>query len=270
MPKISVIMGVYNPKSEKILRNSIYSILNQTFSDFEFIICDDDSNYETKNWLSKIKLEDKRIVLLENKKNLGLAYSLNKCFYVSKGKYIARQDADDLSVKYRLRRQFDFLENNLNFAMTGSCIKYFNEHGIYSSFRYPEYPQKNDFLFVSPFNHGSIMIRREVLKLLDGYRVGKETLRCEDYDLFMRLYAKGYKAYNIQEFLYLFREDDDTQKRRKIKYRIDEAKVRAKGFKMLGIGHKRWIFVVKPLFVAVLPINIKKKLQNIHYRKRRN
>ena len=111
-PLISVIMGVYNPPSYNVLKRAIDSVLNQTYENIEFIICDDGSNVETKQWLDEIVQTDQRIKCIDNSANIGLAATLNRCIQISKGKYIARQDADDYSDKTRFDKQIDFLEKN--------------------------------------------------------------------------------------------------------------------------------------------------------------
>ena len=122
----------------------------------------------------------------------------------------------------------------------------FNSDGIWGEKSLPEFPDKESFLFTSPFIHPTILIRSNVINSLFGYKVSKETLRAEDYDLFMRMYSKGYKGYNIQKALYYFREDNNTYKRRAYRYRLDEAKVRYKGFKSLGLMPKAIPYVIKP------------------------
>ena len=111
-------------------------------------------------------------------------------------------------------------------------------------------------LFRSPNVHPTIMIRTEILKEIKGYRVVKETRRAEDYDLFMRLYASGYKGYNIQKELFKYREDHISLRKRKYRYRIDEAKVRIYGFKKLGLFPKAVPYVIKPLIVGLLPYRL--------------
>lgn len=270
MPKVSIIMGVFNPKNENMLKNSVRSILNQTLKDIEFIICDDGCNEAAKKWIENLKQYDTRIKIIRNSENRGLAFSLNKCLKLAKGKYIARQDADDYSNTERLEKQYNFLEQHCDFAMTGTNINLFDEKKVFSAFKFPEYPKKNDFLFCSPFNHGSIMIRKEVIDRLKGYNTSKQTRRCEDYDLFIRLYLNGYKAYNIQEYLYNFREDKAAKKRRKFKDRIDEAKVRYKYFKKMGFGIERFFYIIKPVLVGLLPINVIDFLKKIYYKNRKS
>lgn len=262
LPKISVIMGVYNMAScEDILHAAIKSILEQSYKDFEFIICDDGSSDDTYSLLQGFSLKDSRIVLLQNKCNIGLAATLNKCIKYAKGKFIARMDSDDMSDKLRLEKELDFLEKHTEFAMVGSCVNLFSANGVWGIRDVEEYPAKKSFLFNSPFVHPSIMMRKKVFVELGGYRVAKETLRAEDYDLFMRLYALGYRGYNLQENLLSYREDDNAYKKRKYKYRIDETIVRYIGFKKLGLLPRYVLYVVKPLIVGLVPQSIINKLK---------
>lgn len=265
MPAITVIMGVYNTNNEEMLSLSIESILNQTFSDFEFIICDDGSTDGTFELIKTLTHNDKRVILIRNEKNKGLAETLNNCIKRATGKYIARMDADDISSLERFEKQLHFLENNHDFVLVGSNTILFNESGEWGYKSSPEKPDKTSLLFNNPFVHPSILISTEVLKQLGGYRVDKETLRCEDYDLFMRLYAKNMKGYNIQEPLLKYRQNKDTYKRRKYKFRIDEAKVRYKGFKMLGLMPIGILYVIKPLIVGLLPNFFLSILRNDKY-----
>ena len=263
-PIISVIMGVYNIAGISTFFKSIDSILNQTFSDFEFIICDDGSTDETANLLKKIAKQDKRIRLICNPTNLGLAASLNHCIELSQGEFIARQDADDYSTLNRFEKQYDFLKKNPKISFVGSFVALFNEKDIYRVREFPILPKKHDFLFTMPFVHGALLFRREALLQSGMYRVSKETKRAEDYDLLMRMYAHGFCGANLSEILYYFLEDDAAIKRRKYKYRIDEAKVRWRGFKALHLFPKAFPYVIKPLIVGIIPKKILLKLKSFY------
>jgi glycosyltransferase involved in cell wall biosynthesis len=121
MPKISVIMSAYN--AEKYIRQAIGSILSQTMGDFEFFIVNDASTDSTAEIISSFN--DRRIIRIENKINKGIAASANACMDAAKGEYIARMDADDISMPQRFKRQADFLDNNPETSMCGSWIKTF-------------------------------------------------------------------------------------------------------------------------------------------------
>ena len=124
--KISVLMSVYN-ESEHILRSSISSILEQSYTDFEFIIINDNpKNNEINKVLMSVK--DSRVKIINNPNNLGLVKSLNKGLEVASGEYIARMDADDIAVRDRLQKQLSYLEKN-NCDIVGSSILCINEDG---------------------------------------------------------------------------------------------------------------------------------------------
>lgn len=267
-PKISVVMGVYNAKSRDYIETAIKSILCQTYSDFEFIIFDDGSTNNSYDVLQEFANLDCRIKLFSNPKNLGLATTLNNCLSVAVGKYIARMDVDDYCYPERLEKQIKFISNNEKYDIVTSWAGYFDDNisHLRGTRKVPEYPSKKDMLFNSPFLHGGAMYTKKMIDELEGYRVSKETLRMEDYDLWMRAYSKNYLGYNIQENLYLIREDQDALSRRKYKYRLDEARVRYMGFKKLGILFPVGIFyVIKPVVVGLIPktilIAIKKKIE---------
>lgn len=266
MCKISIIMGIYKMINKRsIVELSINSILNQTYKDFEFIICDDGSNDGTYEMVQDLIKNDKRVILIKNNENKGLAYSLNHCLSIAKGKYIARMDADDISMPDRLEKQIEFLDEYLEYAMVGCNLLLINNKGIWGKRILAEKPTKKSFLFTSPFCHPAIVMRKDILDKVNNYRVEKITRRAEDYDLFMRIYANGYKGYNMQEFLYQFREDHDAYKRRAYKYRIDDVQIRYRGFKMLGLMPVGLLYVIKPLIVGLIPQVILSKMRR--YRK---
>ena len=121
-PQITVLMPVYN--GEKYLRQAVDSILNQTFKDFEFLIINDGSTDKTLAILQEYK--NKRVKIINNKKNIGLTKSLNKGLKLAKGKYIARMDADDISLSNRLRKQIDFLDKHNKIGVLGTQMKIIN------------------------------------------------------------------------------------------------------------------------------------------------
>ncbi len=178
------------------------------------------------------------------------------------GEYIARMDADDIAKYNRLEVQVDYLQKHPEIDLVGSSVLLFDDKGIWGRRNVREIPGKKDFLKTSQFVHPSIVIRKKVLDELGGYRVDKATLRAEDYDLFMRFYAKDYKGANILEPLLLYREDAATFKRRLYRYRFDEMKVRYSGFKQLGLLPSGFPYVVKPLIVGLIPQRALKLLRH--------
>lgn len=263
-PKISVISGAYNCASVSHFRKSIESILKQSFSDFEFIICDDGSTDNTFEILAEYASRDKRIKLLQNEKNLGLQKTLNKCIKESAGEYISRHDLDDYSAPKRFEKQIEHLESHSEIAILGTASYLFDERGVWGEEHPPLTVNKKDFLFNNPYKHGSVMIRRKALIDAGAYCEERWAKRNEDYELFMRM-SLTFRGENLSLPLYYFCEDKLAIKRRKYRYRINEAIVRAKGFRALGLMPRAIPYVIKPLVVGLIPSPILKKLQN--YRK---
>lgn len=178
MAIISVIMCTHNtPKS--YLEEAIESILKQTFWDFEFIIVNDGSTAADSEVVKSF--EDNRIILIENKDNMGLPYSLNRAIKLSKGKYIARMDSDDISLPQRFEKQYQYMEQHKDIAVLGCVAKTFGRTSrlIIS----PIYSDLNDQLyFRSSIVHPSVMFRKEFLEKTIYYIMKisyvVKTLRC--------------------------------------------------------------------------------------------
>lgn len=253
-PAISVIMSIYNQKDRKRLEEAVMSILRQSFADFEFIIYNDGSDRELADYLRRFERMDERVVLISNPVNHGLAYSLNTCIDVARGKYLARMDDDDISADCRLQVQYDFMEAHPEVAYAGCNAGLLDDEGVWGYRRMPEKPGKESFLKCSPFIHPTVIIRREVFEEGNTYRDSRENWRCEDYELFMRLYKLGYQGQNIQEDLFFYREDRNSYAKRKFRYRLDEMRIRYRNFKELGILYPLgWLYVVRPLLAAAVP-----------------
>ncbi len=261
-------MGTYNETNRKHVRLAIDSILRQTFTDFEFIICDDGSEIGFYRWLAQYCKKDKRIILLRNDKNHGLAFTLNRCLEYAKGDFIARMDADDISMAARLERQHSFLASHAAYALVGCYAYLFDEKGVWGIRRLPEKPGKMSFLQTSVFIHPAVMIRREVIEELHGYDEQPWKLRVEDYDFFMRMYVAGYCGYNLPETLFAYRENNSSYRKRKLRWRFHECAVRYCGFQSLGVLHGNIRYVVKPLAAGMIPAWVMRVLRKIKYGKR--
>lgn len=263
MKKISIIMGIYN--CEKYIKESIESILNQTYNEWELIMCDDSSIDNTYNIaLEYANKNSDKIKLIKNEKNMGLNYTLNRCLKMVKSDYVARQDGDDISLPNRLEKELKFLEDNCEYAMVTSSMITFDENGDWGIIKNNEIPTIYDFIKGSPINHAPCLIRKKVLDEVGGYTVDPKLLRVEDYHLWFKIYEKGYKAYSIQEPLYKMRDDKNAQKRRNWKNRINEVRVKKIGFKMLKIPPIYYIYVFRPIAVGLLP----KKIYNYLHKKK--
>ena len=253
MPKISVLMGAYN--CSKTIAESLKSIQAQTFADWEIIICDDGSTDNSVEVIQEFCKEDPRIKLILNDKNYGLSYTLNHCLKYATGEYCARMDGDDLCDSLRFERQISFLEENLEYGFVSTTMKRFDEKGVYQTppIQPPYEPTAKDFVKGSPFCHGPVMIRREAYLAVEGYRVRKETLGVEDYDLWFRLYAKGIKGCMLREPLYSMFDGRAAARRRTFRRRLNEAWVRKEGYKAIKAPFLWRIYVLKPILIGLMP-----------------
>lgn len=255
MPKVSIIMATYN--CEATLKDSIDSILSQTFQDWEFVICDDCSKDSTYAILKDYERKyPDRIVILQNEKNSKLSFSLNHCLDNCKGEYIARMDSDDISVENRLEKQVNFLDAHPEYSLVGTAMTPFNEKGD-RPVRYAKIePDSTDMLNRSPFFHATIMMRREAYDQIDRYLVSKRTTRAQDYDMWFRFFAHGLKGYNLQEPLYRVLEDDNAIKRRTFKSRCYEVRTRLIGYHLLHYPIYKYIYAFKPILAALTPVAV--------------
>lgn len=260
--KISVIMGVYN--CANTLSESINSLLEQTYQDFEVIMCDDGSTDKTREIAQAYCDQDpNRFTLLINEKNMGLNKTLNRCLCAAKGEYIARMDGDDLSLSTRFEKEVAFLDAHPEFAIVSTPMIYFDESGDWGRGTAIEYPQKKDFNFHSPFFcHAPCMVRREAYLEVGGYSEDPRTLRFEDCHLWYKMYAHGYVGYNIQEPLYKMRDDRNAFSRRTLKSRMNAIYVKYVGFKMLKMPWYMYIYILRTLGISILLGLMPEKLYN--------
>lgn len=252
MVTISIIMGIYN--CAVTLPDAINSIIGQSFTDWELIMCDDGSQDNTL----QVALEFERnnpdkIVVLTNDKNIGLNATLNKCLKVAKGKYIARMDGDDICDPNRFKEELEVLENELDVSIVSTDMNFFDESGVWGKISHPEYPNKSDFLAGSPFCHAPCMVRKEAYSAVEGYSVDSKLLRVEDYHLWFKMYKAGFKGKNIHKALYSMRDDKNAYGRRKFKYRINEAYVKFLVVRDFKLPIWRYLFVLRPIVVGLLP-----------------
>lgn len=252
--KISVIMGVYNQLDEGQLHEAVSSILNQTEKDFEFIIYDDGSVKQASEYIRGLGDIDSRIVIIGAEENNGLAFSLNECIRAAKGEYIARMDADDVSYIDRFKTQIEFLDMHREYGWCGCNAMLFDDNGVWGERSMPECPDKADFLKYSPYIHPSVIYRASLFKEAGVYTVSQETLRCEDYEIFMRFHEMGYRGYNIQKPLFCYREDRQSYNKRKIRYRVNEIRIRYRNFKKLGLLFPvGWLYAIRPIAGIFIP-----------------
>ena len=201
MPKISVIMPVYN--GEKYLKEAVDSILGQTLVDFEFIIINDGSTDGTDEMLSSYN--DPRITVIKQT-NQGVTKSLNNGLARAQGDYIARMDADDVAKPQRFAIQAAFLDSHPEIALCGSWAKAIDKDGReIGDFNYPPLTHakiRHYYFWHNPFIHSSVMFRKTAIESCGNY---DETVkRAQDYELWGRIISK-FQTANLPEQLLLYR-----------------------------------------------------------------
>ena len=265
-PKISILMGVYN--CADTLEQAVRSIQQQTYSNWELIICDDGSLDNTYSKAVQLSKDDPRIIVLRNKINCGLNQTLNNCLKIARGKFIARMDGDDDCLPSRLEREIKFLEENTTYSIVSSPMILFDEKGEWGRTDYIEVPSAEDVVTGSPICHAPAMIRKEAIDAVGGYTVDPRMLRVEDVNLWIKLYAAGYKCYNISAPLYRMRNDQNALNRRKYRYRINSTYVRLQGCKSLHLSAICYIKALKPMIIGLIPARfrqyIRKKSMRSH------
>ena len=262
LPCISILMSVYN--GEKTLAKAIDSILAQTFTDYEFIICDDASFDGSSSILEEYAKRDERIVLIRHEENRGLGASLNDCLAAARGKYIARQDADDVSMPERLARTLEYLESS-GAPYVGCGIYVFDDEGVFSKRLFEEKITKHIIAKKNPFFHPTMLFKKEILDKVNGYRVAEETRRTEDYDLVMRLAAEGFIGRNLQEYLYYVYEPFDAYLRHTRKTRKYEIRTRWHGLRLMKSPFYDYFYLIKPIIMSLIPHKLYKKLKKLQW-----
>lgn len=196
-PLLTVLMPVYN--SEKHLIEAVKSILNQTYTDFTFLIIDDGSTDQTYSIIKSF--DDPRIIYHQNDENKGITYTLNKGIEMCNTEYIARMDADDISYPHRLEKQMKVILQNPDYAMVSCWAREVNESGEEIGTQV----FKNDYLhynlnFECWLYHPTVIYKKEAVVALGNYRKPYS----EDFDLFWRI-SRQFPVFNIDEVLLDYR-----------------------------------------------------------------
>jgi len=261
--KISVIMATYN--CEETVAESIQSIIKQTYENWELIVCDDGSTDGTFEILKGFQEKmPEQFVLIKNEKNQMLPYSLNRCLEKVTGQYVARMDADDLSAPTRFEKQVAFLQGHPDIDMVGTGIVVSDGNKIVGTIVKPPRPTKLDMIHASCFSHATIMTYPYVYEKLNGYSLDPSVIRVEDMDLWFRFFAAGFYGDNIPDLLYTVLEDTNTMHRRGLQDRINGAKTKLRGFKLVGISKKYYIYPIIKVIVGFVP---KRIYQWIHFKR---
>lgn len=267
MPKVSVIMAVYNTQ-EQWLRDAIESILRQTFKDFEFIIINDGSTNNAENII--LSYSDNRIKYIKQQ-NQGLGSAINNGLKIAKGEYIARMDSDDISLPERFEKQVQFLDDNPNISVLGTAFEKFPQRKVII---HPKNPKFLDLLSNCCIAHPSVMMRKSDL---EKYNLSyNPDCNCEDYELWSRAVAV-LKFANLEEVLLKYRwhkynaskptVNFQTQvskvKKNMLDFLTDDKKLQQKILKLLKLESSEKISLLQKFFSIKITADKERKIITI-------
>jgi glycosyltransferase EpsE len=262
MKKVSVILSAYN--SEKFLERALKSILEQSMNDFQLILTDDGSSDATREIISDYSESDSRIYACYNDQNMGLTANLNHSIRLSKAPLIARMDADDIALPFRLERQVTFLEENPTIDILGSAAIDIDENENELQLR--KSPEMHEDIIrllpkANPMTHSSVMFRRESLAGIGFYNESYRTT--QDYEMWFRAAAAGLKFHNLEEVLLHYRMDDNYHRRKSFRYRMLDCKLRLEGFRHIGLPIHKYHYSLIPLILGLLPGEVYDRIKKL-------
>lgn len=262
-PRISVIMGIYNCAATLV--EALDSLYAQTYQGFKVILCDDGSTDDTYQVAADYAAHHDNIILIRNERNMGLNYTLNHCLEYADTEYVARMDGDDISLPDRFEKEIRFLDQHPEYAVVSGPMIYFDENGDFRQGHPVEYPQIRTFIKSTPHPHAPCMIRTLVMEEVGGYTVEKRFLRIEDYNLWTKIYAAGYRGYNLQDPIYKMRDDRNAAKRRTFQARWNSTRARLYAYRRLGISLKDYPKAFLPTLIGLLPNSLYNYLRKQKY-----
>jgi len=258
MVDLAVIMSVYYNDRLEFVVESVESILNQTFTDFHFfIVFDGPVSKDTDDYISSIN--DKRMRLFRLDKNEGLAHAMNFLLEIvlkdPQYKFIARMDADDISMPARFDRQRTFLLDSTDVTVLGCWYEEIDEtgrHMAYKKLPIDHESLRKRYYTRTPFAHGSVMFKRELIEKAGYYPIN--TTFMEDNVLWGNSLLAGLTFRNIPEYLFKFRKDKDYYERRSgYRYGLSYIKTRCRINRLLKFSCSSYIFTLVVGFIKMLP-----------------
>ena len=237
-PLISVIMGIYN--CADTLPDAIESILNQTFQDFELILCNDGSTDKTLEIAQGYAVRfPERIVLIQNEQNM---------------------DGDDRSLPNRFQVEATYLDEHPEYAFVSANLEVFDNKGVWGRTHFKPEPQPSDLVKGSSFSHSACMVRKSVFDEVGGYSEGKWLMRVEDKHLWYKIYMAGYRGRNLEEILYSYRDDRDGYNKRKLRYRFNSVYVASLTIKAFHLPPHYYLIAANAIVIGLLPYPIYNRL----------
>jgi glycosyltransferase involved in cell wall biosynthesis len=257
-PPLTVLMSVYN--GLPYLPEALDSILEQTFSDFEFLIVDDASTDGSGRVLAEYAERDSRIRILTNERNMGLGYSLARGVAAAMTPWIARMDADDIAVSNRLELQMSYVKDNPEVDILGGYALNINDDGqIIGERRVPIcHEDIYRLLWTNPFIHATVMFRRQAILKVGSY--SPKIRKRQDYELWFRCATNNLHFANIATPLINYRFTEKTFHRNNLhQVIIPSVLIGWKGCWMIRTSPLAYVGVIKPLLIGLLPMQFRAK-----------
>lgn len=260
-PLVSVVIATFND-NPSFLRESINSLLKQTYTNLEIIIVDDSTNQDSRDIIDSF-MNDERVHVLREDRKLGFIRSLNKGLSSSTGKYIARMDGDDICYPDRIEKEVDFLEQNPMYAVIGGGMDIINEESVITGER--KYPINciNFATYRNPLAHPTVMMRKENVE--KGMIYNEKLKNAEDLDLWLRYIINGYRITNLQDKLIKYRVCGDLTNKRNKQQFINDFKIRVNNFSVRHLFFSLGSFIFG-FILMIMPMKVFSKL----YKKENN
>lgn len=252
--RITVLIGIYNCAST--LPEALNSLLAQTYKEYKVVMCDDGSQDETYEVAKRYADKYDNFILIKNEANKGLNYTLNHCLEYADTEYIARMDGDDICDSTRFEKEIHFLDLHPEYAIVSTPMHYFDENGVFRTGKGHGPVDIRDIPKRTPHCHAPCMVRTDAIKSIGGYTVQKKFLRVEDYLLWINMYAKGYRGYNLDEPLYSMRDDRHAIARRTWRNAYNNFIVKNIAVSVLHLPFYLRIYSLRPFLVKMLPMRI--------------
>ncbi len=250
-PPVTVLMSVYN--GIEYLDEAIESIVNQTFSEFEFLIIDDASTDGSRETLKNWEDQDQRIRLLFHEENRGLGYALHEGVKVARGDWIVRMDDDDVALSERIEKQLSYVSSHPEVDILGTWTIDVDEEG--EPIRKRTYPTTHKeiarLIWTNPIVHPTAMLRKEAIREIGSYDPSVE--KRQDYELWFRCLERGLRFANLPEVLLKYRFTGEYYERNDWKVAWNQAKMGWKGCWRVGASPLSYVGVSVPLLRSLLP-----------------
>ncbi len=261
--RVSVIIGIFNCASTLV--EALDSLYTQTFQDFKIILCEDGSSDDTYKVAKDYAEKHNNIILVRNERNMGLNYTLNHCLEYVDTEYVARMDGDDISLPTRFEKEVNFLDEHPEYAIVSTPMIYFDEQGEFGRGKGGYESKKERLIYGTAFCHAPCMIRTDAYKVVGGYTTDRRLLRLEDYNLWMKMFHKGYRGYILDEPLYMMRDDRNATSRRNMRGRINGIYAHYLAHKTLHLPwYKFIIYSIMNIAKGIMPT----KLYDYFHKKR--